>query len=83
MILEIVLNLIKSLLLIVINLLPTVETFSLPVEMMAWVTNIFSSVAWIVPIDRLMPIFVISFALTNFELVKNIFFRLWDSLPFT
>lgn len=43
--------------------------------------KVFANIAYALPIDRLWPILVISFALTNFQITYSIILRIKSLLP--
>ncbi|CAK7050673.1 hypothetical protein [Tissierella sp.] len=82
MILETVFNLIKKVLLFIINLLPTTN-INLPDGFVEWFRDTLSFVGYFVPVGDIFLMLGIWFAITNFNIIWKIITRIWDALPFT
>ena len=82
MILEAVFNLIKNVLLFVINLLPSTN-IDLPTGLIEWINNTLSLVGYFIPVGDMFLMLGIWFAITNFNIIWKIITRIWDALPFT
>lgn len=82
MIIETLLNVIKTALLFVIGLLPDLESIALPTGFISWFTDLTSSVAYFLPMADFFVMFGIWFFVKNFEIFRSVIFRIWDSLPF-
>ncbi|WP_041719185.1 hypothetical protein [Alkaliphilus oremlandii] len=85
MILEFIFNLLKNLLILVINQLSILEFNPLTsaVGILPWLVNILSTVAFFLPIVDLLTIFGIWVGIRNFDIVWKVIQRIWDALPFT
>lgn len=82
MILEAVFNLIKNVLLFIINLLPNTN-IDLPTGLIEWFNNTLSLVGYFIPVGDMFLMLGIWFVITNFNIIWKIITRIWDALPFT
>lgn len=82
MIIEAIFDLIKVPLVWVFSNLPTLDFLSLPSGFINWIIDLFSLVAYFVPIPDFLAMLGISILITNFQVVKNIILRVWEALPF-
>lgn len=83
MIFEPIFNAIKSVVLYMIGLLPTMDFMQLPQNFMTWFTDIMSASAYFLPLADFLIMFGIWLFVVNFEIIWKAIQRVWDALPFT
>lgn len=83
MIVEVILNLLKTLLIGLINLLPSLDGLTLPAGFISWLQNIIGLSAYFLPIVDFLIMFGFWILVINFQLVWKVIQRVWDALPFT
>lgn len=83
MLLELIFNLIKKLLLFIVNALPAMPSIDIPNNLVDKFTNICTGVSYFLPMESLLAIFGIwvtyKFVIINWKVIQ----RVWDALPFT
>lgn len=83
MIIELILDMIKGVLLFIINLIPLLDKVALPLGFINWFNDILYTTAFIFPVADLLIMLGIWIATRNFHVVWRIIQRIWDALPFT
>lgn len=82
MIVEDTFNGVASLLLAVLDFIPTLR-ITIPSDLLSWFSDLINAVAWFFPISDVFLIFGIWVTVTNFNLLWKLIQRVWDALPFT
>ena len=83
MIVELVFNMIKAVLLTVLDWLPTLDIIIIPDGLLQWFSNICASVTYFLPLTDFLTMFGIWVLVMNFAIVWRLLQRVWDALPFT
>lgn len=83
MILELICDILKSLILYIIGLLPIWQGLYLPIDLVSWFGNILTSVAYFLPVTDLLMMFGFWILTKNFHIIWKSIQRMWDALPFT
>lgn len=82
MILEILFNLVFGILDGALNLIPQIP-ISYPAEHINTFISLVESAYNIVPMNTILTILALNFAIVNFRIIYNIFLKVWSMLPFT
>lgn len=83
MVIELIFNMIKSVVLMFLDMLPALEIITLPEGFLDWFGSVVSMSAYFLPIGDFLLMFGIWLAVANFHFIWNLIQRLWDALPFT
>lgn len=83
MVIESLLNGIKSAIIFILDLLPDMPGASLPAGFINWFTDVFSLSAYFLPLGDFIVMLGIFLFVTNFEFFWKLIQRVWDALPFT
>lgn len=84
MIVKFFINAFKSVLIFLINALPTISfDFVTDSDIFDKIYNIFSVAFYFLPMNDIIAILAISFAIKNFEILWSLIVRVWTALPFT
>lgn len=83
MILEVFFNLIKFVLINLVNVLPDFAFNPPPEGMYSWVLNTIQGVAYFLPINDFLIMFGLFIGIHTFWIMWRLIQRLWDALPFT
>lgn len=71
-----------SILQFVLNLFPDID-MTVPVDIASTIGEWIQASSIIFPINDVIAILTISFAITNFRILYNTFFKIWKALPLT
>lgn len=67
----------------VIALLPTLDLTQIPaVNLIAWLIQLFDTVAYVLPITGMLTPFLLWIAIKNFHFGWKVIQRIWDAIPF-
>lgn len=82
--LENIIETIVNILIIIIDVLPSVTEYGIPVpEIIAWFGSILYMVNYIVPVDDILKMIILLVVLDHFHITWKALTRIWDALPFT
>lgn len=80
MILNAIINALAFIPNLIFSLLPTIN-IAIPENLISGITGILSTLSFIFPIDRLMPILAISIAISGYQILWNIISSIKGMLP--
>ena len=83
MVTDALVNFLKTIVLGLINLLPSLESFKIPTDIVSLVNDIVNTAGFFIPLGDIALILSIFLVVTNFRFIYNILARIWDMLPFT
>lgn len=83
MILDLLFNGIYIILDGLLNLVPKLDTVQIPDGIFSALSYLTDFAGYFLPLSDLALIFGLYVVVTNFRFIYNLFFRLWDALPFT
>ena len=76
MITDTLLSLFLSLFTPILDLIPSLETFVIPDNILSYLLGIFRSIGIFLPLKELMPLLIFSIALTSWRFIYSILFRI-------
>lgn len=75
MITDTLLSLFLSLFTPILDLIPSLETFVIPDNILSYLLGIFRSIGIFLPLKELLPLLIFSIALTSWRFIASILFR--------
>lgn len=82
MIIEAILNLVKSLIMGILSLLPTLNATGIPNDLLNGFASVIYGVSYFFPVADVLIMLAISFAITNFHIIWRLIQRVYDAIPF-
>lgn len=83
MIIEFLMDMIKTVNSFALGLIPSMDAIQLPVGFMTWFTDIVNASVYFLPIADFLAMFAIWLVVVNFNIIQKLVTRIWDALPFT
>lgn len=83
MILELLLKACFGVLKGILFMVPSADSFEVPMGVFQWVTSMIQVMHYFVPVGDFILMLTIWFGVTNFQIIWRVIQRIWDALPFT